>query len=335
MRSISGAVAAGSLLAMASGCAPLEPAQSNASLSAPPIETGDIDRFWATYDKVRATNDRPTQIALVQSGYLDSGSAGLKAFAAAKRCTAETYTDHMRNYPRFWDSLRARSLAARNLTVAIAPDLAKFRAVYPEMRPASVYFLVGCMTSAGTASGDKVMFGTELVMGNAQVDLSELPERGKKFFGAFYATDPEKGLPVLAIHEFVHTQQKEGATGLLAQTVSEGAADFVTERVTGKLPNLPYMTFGPANDAAIKARFQADLAKGASADGWLYTGVDGSPFGVRDLGYYVGYAIAKSYYTKAKDKRLALKQIIELDTTDAKTVENYVAASGYFPARAQ
>ena len=53
------------------------------------------------------------------------------------------------------------------------------------------------------------------------------------------------------------------------------------------MPKLPYVTYGPANDAAIKAAFRADM-NGADFGGWLYNGVN-NPFGTADLGYYVGY----------------------------------------------
>jgi len=49
------------------------------------------------------------------------------------------------------------------------------------------------------------------------------------------------------------------------------------------MPKLPYVTYGPANDAAIKAAFRADM-NGADFGGWLYNGVN-NPFGTADLGY--------------------------------------------------
>jgi hypothetical protein len=45
-----------------------------------------------------------------------------------------------------------------------------------------------------------------------------------------------------------------------------------------------------------------------------------------DLGYWVGYRIAKAYYLKATDKRLALKTLLELK--DPKAI---LADSGWTP----
>ncbi|HEX9953171.1 MAG TPA: hypothetical protein VGB53_15480, partial [Rubricoccaceae bacterium] len=52
--------------------------------------------------------------------------------------------------------------------------------------------------------------------------------------------------------------------------------------------------------------------------------------GVRDLGYYVGYAIARRYYDRSDDKQAAVARLIELDYEDPLAVEALVEASGYF-----
>ena len=45
-----------------------------------------------------------------------------------------------------------------------------------------------------------------------------------------------------------------------------------------------------------------------------------------DLGYWVGYRIAKAYYQRASDKRAALREILEM--TDPKAL---LAKSGWHP----
>lgn len=44
---------------------------------------------------------------------------------------------------------------------------------------------------------------------------------------------------------------------------------------------------------------------------WLYNGV-GTPQKPGDLGYWVGYRIAKAYYQHATDKRAALAAVLAL-----------------------
>ena len=61
---------------------------------------------------------------------------------------------------------------------------------------------------------------------------------------------------------------------------------------------------------------------------WFYDA--NSKYGIQDLGYYMGYAICKSFYDNAENKTLAIKQIIELDHANIKEVVEFVNLSGYF-----
>ena len=63
-------------------------------------------------------------------------------------------------------------------------------------------------------------------------------------------------------------------------------------------------------------------------DNWFYNA--DSKYGIQDLGYYMGYAICKSYYDHAEKKTLAIKQIIELDHANVDEVVEFVNRSGYF-----
>jgi hypothetical protein len=58
--------------------------------------------------------------------------------------------------------------------------------------------------------------------------------------------------------------------------------------------------------------------------GWAYSSTAETP---GDLGYWVGFRIAKGCYRNAADKRLALRDILEMD--DAK---GFLAKSGWHPA---
>lgn len=51
---------------------------------------------------------------------------------------------------------------------------------------------------------------------------------------------------------------------------------------------------------------------------------------MRDLGYYMGYAIVRDYYARAADPQRALREIVELDCTDQAAVEAFVRRSGFY-----
>lgn len=292
------------------------------------LEDGDVARFWTAYDAVRAETSPEAQKAAFQRLYIDAGTPGLTAFMEAKGYTADAYLQAIRAYPAYWDSVRPRTALAAGALTRLEGHLERFRSLYPDLRPAGIYFEVGALRSAGTTQGDKVLLGVEMATGDENVDTSEMPAGLQRFFASYFASKPLENLDLLAVHEVVHTQQAGERPNLLAQAVYEGVADFVAEQVTGRMPDLAYVTYGPAHDAAVKAAFRRDMA-GEDFSGWLYNSAD-NPFGVRDLGYYVGYAITRGYHERAPDKAAALKTMIELDYSDPEAVQTFVDASGYF-----
>ena len=309
------------------GAATAAPAWAQQPAPGVQVVDDDVARFWTAYDAVRATSDLDEQRDLFQRLYIDQGTPGLVAFMEAKGYTVDTYLDAIRAWPNYWDTVRPRTALAADALVRLEGHLERFREIYPDLRPAAVYFEVGALRSAGTTLDDKVLLGVEMATGDASVDISQMPAGLQRFFTSYFASKPLDNLDLLAVHEFVHTQERGERHTLLAQAVYEGVADFVAEKVTGRMPDLAYVTYGPANDAAIKAAFRQDMMAN-DYSGWLYNGTD-NPFGVRDLGYYVGYAICAGYYERASDKAAAIKAMIELDFSDQQAVQSFVDASGY------
>ncbi|MBQ1541484.1 MAG: hypothetical protein IIZ63_05740 [Caulobacteraceae bacterium] len=292
------------------------------------VVADDVDRFWTAYDAARATQDPAEQRERFQRLYIDPGTPGLRAFMQAKGYTAQSYVDAVRAYPRFWETARPRTARVKGLLPRLQPGLDRFRALYPALRPATVYFEIGALKSSGTTLDDKVLIGAEMATGDDGVDVSETPERLRVALTRYFAARPFDDIDVLVMHELTHTQERGERRTLLAQALYEGVADFVAERTTGRLPALPYVAYGPAHADAIRTAFARDMMA-SDYGAWLYSNAD-NPFGVRDLGYYVGYAICEGYYRRAKDKREAVRAMIELDFSDQDAVRRFVDASGYF-----
>ena len=74
------------------------------------VVSSDIDLFWAAYDKVQATPDSVAQLKMLQEMYVDKGTPGLKAFMEAKGYTAEAWLNCIRNYPKYWASIRKKPI---------------------------------------------------------------------------------------------------------------------------------------------------------------------------------------------------------------------------------
>ncbi|WP_369040539.1 DUF2268 domain-containing putative Zn-dependent protease [Stenotrophomonas maltophilia] len=302
------------------------------ALAAPSqVMTEDIARFWTTYDAVRAEPDAERRVALVQQRYIDPGSPGLHALMQVRHYTAREYAEAMQAWPRFWTSVRPLTANARQASATLEQDLAAFRRLYPALRPASITYAVGVLRTGGTTLGNQVLIGAEMALGDASVDVSELPEPLRSRLRTFYDSHPGANNAQNNLHEYVHTQQRE-TTGSLAQyAVREGVAEYVAERLSGRRPALPLYTYGPAHEAGIRRRFVAEM-DGDILDNWLYNSAR-NPFGVSDVGYYAGYRIAQEYMRRQADAQAGIARMIELDYDDPGAVRAFIEASGWLQQR--
>ena len=289
------------------------------------VFTQDIDNFWQAYDSAGTTTDSLKQLHFVQTLYIDKGTPGLKAFMEARDYSAGGYVRLMRKYPRFWASIRPNTLVVKTKAADIEHSIAKLKTLYPGLKEARMYFTIGGLRSGGTTKEDMVLVGAEIATGNASTDVSEFPDRW--LAGVFKEQVPEN-LISLNVHEYVHTQQDGDPDNLLGQAIKEGSCDFVAELVMGSPLQRNYITYGTQHERELKETFKAEMFTKAF-NRWLYNG--GSAKTVADLGYFMGYAICKSFYNNAASKTQAIKQIIEINYADTNAVETFLKKSGYYP----
>ena len=146
------------------------------------VYTDDIDRYWQAYDSVVTTIDTAKQIDLMQRLYVDKGTPGLKAFMKARDYNAKLWVTLIHKYPKFWKSIRSNTLSIKNQVPAITKSIDNFRKLYPEMRPAKMYFTVGGLRSGGTTTDDMVLVGTEIATADKNTEASELGDWLKNVF---------------------------------------------------------------------------------------------------------------------------------------------------------
>ncbi|TSD66470.1 hypothetical protein FFF34_003440 [Inquilinus sp. KBS0705] len=288
------------------------------------IFTSDIDHFWTAFDSVQTTTDTAKKMAFIQSLYIDKGSVGLKSFMLTRNYNAKVYLNLINKLPKFWASVRPNTLKVLGKSAQIEKSIKLFKMLYPELKDAKMYFTIGGLRSGGTTTGDMVLIGTEIAAADAQTDVSEFTS---KWLPGVFKVQSIDNLVYLNVHEYVHTQQIGEGNNLLAMAIAEGSCDFIAELVTNKPLHRDYITYGLAYEATVRDDFKTDMF-GRSAANWLGNGSNAKT--MADLGYFMGYQLCKAYYSQVKDKKQAIKDIIQLNYADDKAVEAFLQTSKYY-----
>src|SRR3546814_521952 len=89
---------------------------------------------------------------------------------------------------------------------------------------------------------------------------------------------------------------------VLRAALVEGAAEFVAERMTGSVAYPLLHQWAKGREKELETIFLAEKDQKAIGSRWLYNqkGAGGWP---GDLGYWIGYRVAKSYYDRAPEDR--------------------------------
>ncbi len=200
---------------------------SSSSVAQTRVTTDDITHFWEAYDRIKATNDTAEQRQLLHSHFIAKASVGQLAMFEARRYTPDEYLHAIRSYPRFWASVREHMLSADIHVQAMQDGVERLRVLYPQMRPADIYFTVGVLRSGGTITDGMVLIGSEIALADSSTVTDEFPVELGHLPGHF-ATNPRQDIAFANVHELIHTQQP-GRWGydLLSQSLHEGIAEFI------------------------------------------------------------------------------------------------------------
>jgi uncharacterized protein YjaZ len=281
------------------------------NLTATKIYTSDLTNFWTAYDSVISTSNNNLKIKFITDLYINKASKGLNEFINARNLTAEDWVNSINKYPKFWVSIRPKTLSVLKYQNEIERALKEFKKQYPNFKQPDIYFTIGCLKTGGTTSKDQILIGTEIATGDSTVDSSELIPFFQKYF------KHNNNIIQLVTHEMNHTQQQlelpQNPT-LLAKCIMEGSCDFIAEIILNNLYNAVYIEYGEKNKLELLKKVTVDADKLEYSD-WMYN-YNTTTNVPADLGYFIGYTIAKEYYNNSKNKKKAIKDIIELNWLD-------------------
>ncbi|QSX78691.1 DUF2268 domain-containing putative Zn-dependent protease [Agrilutibacter solisilvae] len=311
-RRVSAFTAALAAVTVLASCAPTaqstRPVGSARPVHEPVIEIDDVARFYRLYD---ATAGQPTAEQLQQ--YIDGGSPGLRVFAEQRRTTGVRIAEAIAKTPATFAQARRCADALPRVRERLGDAMAELGRLYPAARFPPVTIAVG--------RGRPVGIGSPVT--GVQIGLEALCATD------FLNPDVEDRFVHVIAHEFVHVQQATEMTDaknptVLEASLMEGSAEFATELISGSVAYayLPALVAG--REAQIETRFVADQAKTDLSD-WIGNSTPEQP---GELGYWVGYRIAKAYYQRAPDKREALREILQMRDAPA-----FLAASGWHPRK--
>jgi hypothetical protein len=298
-------------------------AQSGPQLNRDPktvkFVTSDIANFWRAYDLAANETDKTKRVAIFQTEYLDKGSPGLKDFLRLRIKSAETLVSTIDSMPKYYASIRPQTLHVQRMEQRMRAAFIKFKSIYPQAVFPDVYFVIGVTSSGGTTGPSGLLIGTEMYGKTEKSPMDEL----RAWLRAVLST--VDNLPAIIAHESCHYNQRYSTAPdqrhLLGKALQEGACDMIGELISGRNINEHLKVYGRTHDAEIWRDFEADMYK-PDFSKWIYNAVTVKDRPA-DLGYYVGYLITRAYYQKAKNKRQAVHDILNIQDARA-----FYAASG-------
>jgi hypothetical protein len=288
---------------------------ANADTPVAEIRTSDAQLFF----NVLNTADGAPTVEALQHGYLDAGSDGVRQFIPYRIVSAKHLSETIAKHRDKYDNASNCFAQMPAVKARAEQSLAKLKALLPDGSFPPVVMLVGANNSGGTTGASGVLIGMEVAC---------IPLPGE--------TDVADHMAHLVAHEYVHVEQSwlnrdqpeneqmsEHPT-VLRQSLTEGVAELVGEITSGGTLNEHLKLWTLGREGEIAKAFMAEKDS-TTLSNWLFNGL-GTPDKPGDLGYWVGYRIAKRYYEKAADPKQALRELVLL-----RDPNKILADSGWSP----
>ncbi|HEX7129148.1 MAG TPA: DUF2268 domain-containing putative Zn-dependent protease [Rhodanobacteraceae bacterium] len=267
------------------------------------VVTSDVAHFWQAFDDA-AKVPAAQRANVYRREYFGRASQGLKDFNAQRHVTPESFAAHVEQHRAEYAKLRPYIDQVVDQKPVIQAAFRKLAALYPGIKlPAHVYFVVGPQHGAGMNSRNGIILAADVF-----ATPPGTPYAYTKITPAY--------VPFAAVHETIHFNQKYetgDSSTLLQQVINEGTADFITTLVLPQ-PDVRQMTdrwrYGCPHEQALYARFASEQDKVETAP-WLFDHhpATGWP---PDMGYWLGYRIAQTYYHQAADKHQAITDLLQV-----------------------
>jgi hypothetical protein len=280
------------------------------------FHSNDLKNFWLAFDQVAGLGVKECA-KVYDEIYLKNGSQGLHDFYKIRLESSEELCEAIIARRAYYEKTREILPSVDKYSESILKSFNTFKKLYTGVSPVEVYYLIGWTGTVGTVDGNKLLIGLETFpSGEKEIDKKIVP---KHLLAYNLRLDL---IPAVAIHELVHTQQKfSKMETLLENAVMEGVADFLTKKIHGSIMNDHLFEYGQKNEKSLKKLF-AKKMNGKNLSDFLYNSTSSQH---PDMGYYIGYRIAESYYKKHSGKQDAIERMLHIYD-----FEFFLKESGYF-----
>lgn len=254
----------------------------------------DIPHFWEAYDKASPEFNPEYFEAL----YLDKASVGLQLFEPTHIVSAEKLATTVENNQGYYAYVKPVAENLDKYEQQILRYAKQIEAIYPKASFPDVYFVVGRKTTAVSLKNDHLIVGIERFGPDGHIS---------KYENEVWAKASK--IPVYITRELVHYQQHYPTVGnLLSQSIQMGAADYLTELITGINPNKSMYALNPQEEAAYWQQFKVQMLNEE-----MYSWLNDEDKNPENISRILGYNIVKAYYHHAEDKNAAIDDMLNIN----------------------
>jgi hypothetical protein len=118
-----------------------------------------------------------SRLNYIDKYYVQKGTHGLKAFMQTRNYDVQLWVKLITAYPKFWKSVRTSTLLIKNKASQLEKSIARLKELYPQLKPAEIYFTIGELRSGGTTEDNMVLIGAEISAADSNTVTSEFPDK--------------------------------------------------------------------------------------------------------------------------------------------------------------
>ncbi len=258
----------------------------------------DLHNFLKAFKMI---NDGADLAETLKKEYLDKASPGLKNYMEDVGFELKDFVERFEKYRKSYLSLPELPGLLVSQENNIRKALQNMKKIFPKPVFIPIYYIVG-------------------ISGGLHAEPSEVGIR--LAFSRSPSSDHLADLKLTIIHELIHVQQflaigieeyhsiYEDKQSLLAVSIREGVAEYLTHLITGEYSKKEVYEYIKKDEKNIWERFKEEMHNREFGD-WLFSKPK-DPGQPRDLGYMMGALIVESYYENAADKKKAIDEILKV-----------------------